>query len=216
MRRLARPVTTVIGIVSLTLAVAATFQPDAFGSDKPRPQRTAAPRPPVVAGDPFAWPAGIAIPGDSKKKSDPTQQQGNVAMDGTVSGLVVVTGPHPFALVDGAKDPILIGSHFAGSTVRDITPLGVLLADGRLIQADGSKYATTDTSTQVQTIPSIQRNVPNAPYNMQSDQIQTQTYPENNSTPLPDLYNSPARNFSPPPLPYNLTPPPAPTSRPTP
>lgn len=133
-------------------SLAGSITEDAFAlagsSSHAAPERT--PTPVVISGNPFAWP-GDVIPIDEGPRAAAPQ----VKKIGTLPSLEIFAGEQPFAMIDGESAPLYIGSHFQGSTVREILPFGIRLANGVLLQASSANYTTAGGSSTVPAIPSI-------------------------------------------------------------
>ncbi|MHB8147164.1 MAG: hypothetical protein ACYDGM_07910 [Vulcanimicrobiaceae bacterium] len=110
----------------------------------PRPRA-----PLIVARNPFVPPA--------RYRAEEKQAQAKTAVVARVSSgnslaqppasILLFAGKTPFALVPGRVQPLYEGDAYMGSTIREIAPLGIILADGRVISAGPAPASFISRST---------------------------------------------------------------------
>lgn len=103
-------------------------------------------RPLLIAHNPFVPPRRYAAEAQQLAEAKAAagsalSSNGGSAVVEAPSSIIVFAGRHPFAMVPGRVRPLYIGDRYQGSVIRDIVPLGIVLANGQVVSSETSAYA---------------------------------------------------------------------------
>ena len=125
---------------------ALAVQPFTFGLGAPAPRRPVRFRPLLIAHNPFVPPRRYAVEAQQLAQAKEAAGTALASSSGASlvqapSSIIVFAGRHPFAMVPGRVRPLYIGDRYQGSVIRDIVPLGIVLANGQVVSSATSAYA---------------------------------------------------------------------------
>lgn len=130
----------------IAIGCALAVQPFTFGLGIRATRPPVQFRPLLIAHNPFVPPHRYAVEAqqlrEAKAVAAPAfSAQGSTPFAQAPTSIIVFAGRHPFAMVPGRAKPLYIGDHYQGSVIRDIVPLGIVLANGQVVSSATSAYA---------------------------------------------------------------------------